>query len=136
MKDRYSHHQTWSRGARKVAACVEVVRSDAVDDGDRGPYRWCVYVYLYAGHPRFDWAVENMKILNAGDIPLHGGCTFHHVSFDAEGKPAYVKIGADYNHRYDRAFTYDEDGDRVFADAERLMEWCKTATATPQPTED
>ena len=122
----YEHKELWSR--RSGTFCVEVSRHENRYQSS-GPNVWCVYIYLYAKHPRF------VHVASGGELgfDLHGGETYRRIHRNEKGNPSCVQIGCDYNHLYDERFTdFDtkEDALEVFFDADKLFAWADAQTAT------
>lgn len=96
-----------------------------------GPYRWCVYAYVYPDHwlfPQFDPESKSIYHGCISDAPLHGGSSYFRRHFDGETVRS-IQFGCDYNHSGDAYYTTLEnqkDALSVFGDACRLHDWLTT----------
>lgn len=106
---------------------VEIKHSvDTVRDDGKGPNRWCVYAYIYPGHPRltlYDPGTHTLFQPISRLLGLHGGASYFVANHDHKGLTS-VQIGSDYNHLYDFEFTIrgaDEMPWDVANDADKLF---------------
>jgi hypothetical protein len=120
--------ETWR--LHSTNCCVEVVHwlDDQQQYTETGPHRWAVYAYIYPQHPHFARFSGNSGLQPATQaMPLHGGATFlRYQCRTATGEVSSVKVGADYNHLFDEAFTFyatPEQAVEVFDDAAKLLDW-------------
>ena len=102
-----------------------------------GPHRWCVYAYIYPGHPLFaDFDTKGEMFQDAcSGLPLHWGPSFFRPHFGADGEEVSAfQVGSDYNHLHDEAFTMcatRDDAKLVFDDAELLYRHLAGEDPTP-----
>lgn len=129
----------WLYLKRGNGFCVEVQHYQVTATGDSlfdsGPNRWCVYAYIYPGHPEFGgFEGDEMCQEAALALPLHGGPSFLRWHRCTDGQPMSVQVGADYNHLGDDCGAWDtpERACLVFYDAQQLVDWL-TDRAAPQP---
>lgn len=140
MNDTWQHKDMWKREGRKFLVQVSRHSASSVDLGD-GENRWCVYAYIYPGHPYFDrFDVDGPMFQDAAcALPLHAGPSFFRAHFDhKEKKYTSVQVGADYNHLHDSRFGHmatRADAYEVFQDADALFDWLTHQTATPSPAQ-
>ena len=92
-----------------------------------GPHRWCVYAYIYPGHPHFaKFSGPEMWQDAATCMPMHGGPSLLRWHYDDNGKPVSVQVGCDYNHLHDDDYTHlGSSGEAwsIFNDADELHQW-------------
>lgn len=126
----WKRRELWHR--RGDGFRVEVSHHTVELDGNKGPNRWCVYVYIYPAHPHYsEFCGENMWQGAATALPLHGGPTMLRWHRDANGNPTSVQVGADYDHCGDAEYTYYEnafDAAEVFDNADELVAWMEART--------
>ena len=123
--------QQWKKRGKDFAVVVsrhEVHRPHEQRLGNEGPYRWCIYAFIYPTHPHFAAfdGTDRMWQEAALDLPLHCGPSLLTPHFDRERKLCSIEVGADYNHLHDEPFTRmatKEEAGVVFADAEELFAW-------------
>lgn len=75
---------------------------------------WFVYLYIYQGHPlfaRFKDRPKNLKTLDQlNDIlPFHSGITYYEKIYSDNRKICSLKVGCDYQHKWDLAGMRDDD---------------------------
>jgi hypothetical protein len=136
MKNWPIRHE-WKR--RGKGFLVMVSRHSGVHDEDIGPYRWCVYAYLYPNHPHFaEFDGDRIWQPAALAMPFHFGATlvsYHYSAKDGNYSVTSVQVGADYNHLHDGRFTHMEtpdDARQVFSDAEELFSWLQSKSKSEQ----
>jgi hypothetical protein len=122
--------QAWRR--RYDHFLIEVVRRTRpprkTDDwGERGPYLWTIYAYIYPSHWHFAAFSGNNRWQPAtDDMPLHGGCTFleyHWRQGETGLVVSAVQVVCDYAHLHDDWHTRDAEGVTPFRDAKTLANW-------------
>jgi hypothetical protein len=132
----WKHKDEWRRKGENFAVVVSR-HTVSTTHGD-GPHRWCVYAYIYPKHPYFGEIDQSGPMYqdSASAMPLHGGPSL--LEFPMyDGKVSSAKVGADYNHIYDDAFTYyatKDDAYEVFRDAEELFDWLTNRAAIAKAT--
>lgn len=122
--------QQWKKRGKDFAVVVsrhEVHRPPELRLGNEGPHRWCVYAFIYPGHPHFR-AFDGDKMWQeaALALPLHCGPSLLTPHYNASKTLCSIEVGADYNHSGDELFTHmatKEEAGVVFADAEELIAW-------------
>jgi hypothetical protein len=119
----WKHKDIWSRRGKQFS--VEVSRHLGSEDAFEGPHRWAVYAYIYPDHPHFDkFDGPNLWQDATQVLPLHGGASLLEYPMYG-GKVTCVKVGADYHHLHDNAYTYyatADDAYQVFRDADELFD--------------
>lgn len=131
----------WRKFGARDAFLIEVMNSihpkapeDEFISACEGPYRWFVYVYLYKNFPGFQELLKTKRRF-AEDWHLHGGVSYYQeitssngfgiTSSNGFGSNTVVKIGVDYHHLGDTAFTWmdtAESARKVFEDAAVLLQ--------------
>lgn len=140
-RQHWEHKEEWrASGTSHLGFCVVVSRHEVGvrDDDDRGPHCWCVYAWIYPGHPRFKRFKDESIFQDAAtELPLHGGvitnATLVRKHYTAKEGVISVQVGSDYRHLHDERFTHmatRDEAREVFRDAERLVEFLK-AENTP-----
>ena len=136
-QESWKHKDEWRRNGKNFAVVVSRHMESTI--GGDGPNRWCVYAYIYPKHPYFsEFDQAGPMYQNAASaMPLHGGPSL--LEFPMyDGKVSSAKVGADYNHIYDDAFTHyatKDDAYEVFRDAEKLFDWLTNCAASAKATE-
>jgi hypothetical protein len=136
VKVDWENKEEWrASGISPFAFSVTVTRHEVapMHDENRGPHRWCVYAWIYPGHPRFKrFTDESIFQAAATELPLHGGviatATLVRKHYDAKGDVTSVQVGSDYSHLHDERFTHmatRDEASEVFRDAERLIQFLK-----------
>ncbi len=122
----WSHRDVWHRIGKNFR--VEIVH--AIEKPlprwarQEGPNRWFVYAYIYPSHPRFARIVGDDIWQDAtNDLNMHGGCTFLQWHKDNANVVQSIKVGADYRHAWDEAYTHADslESSGVGRDAEELF---------------
>lgn len=127
----WKHSDSWRmRGTDfmvEVYHYTEQVRDATSWYGDgEGPHRWNVYAFIYPTHPHFAAFVrgEGMWHEAGSMLGFHGGVSL--LEFPQyDDKVTSVKVGCDYNHLHDDAYTRMEKREHaveIFEDAANLFE--------------
>ena len=84
-----------------------------------GTHKWNVYAHIFLEHPIFEELEDKFTDC---PLPLHGGCSFHHFDFDAEGLCVCKSFGSDYAHLHDDNYAEVSDIELtpLMADAHEL----------------
>ena len=116
----WKHKDEYKKEGDKCA--VVVSRHTGYDDAE---HRWCVYLYIYPGHPRFDQFNPDGDMWSQPHYDCHSYVSLFKVHRRDSGEVGSYQLGWDYNHDGDHRFseyaTADQAGS-VFWDAERLFE--------------
>lgn len=93
---------------------------------DDGRKRWCVYAYIFPGHPRFAQqdGTEGFYQPATTGLTLHGGVSYVRVHVDVKREITSLQVGCDYNHIHDGWYTHmdPEHAAGVFSDAQDLFD--------------
>lgn len=127
----FKHSDSWRmRGTDfmvEVYHYTEEVREATSWYGDgEGPHRWNVYAFIYPKHPHFAAFERGAGMWQeAGAVlPFHGGVSL--LEFPQyDDKVTSVKVGCDYHHLHDDAYTRMEKREHageIFEDAVALFE--------------
>lgn len=124
----WQHKDEWKKTDQTTYTVVVSQHIQTRESWDhRGPYRWCVYAYIYPKHPHFAAFRGNSMSQKAATIlPLHGGPTLLRWHTNNKGRRCSVQVGADYNHAGDEGYTHRGFEKRVpgiFHDADKLVAW-------------
>jgi hypothetical protein len=122
FNERLRHAEEWT--IRGLNYCIVVRRHNVEPSGGDGPYRWCVYAYVYPMHRLFPSMHQESRtgLRPYASMPLHGGCTLRRVHMGTFAVES-IQVGGDYNHLHDTAYTWmatREDAAPVFRDAFNL----------------
>ena len=121
--ENFKHKDCWTRRGENFN--VEITRHEEEPMDSDGKNRWCVYAYIFRGHPHFEkFSGDRLWQDAASEMPLHGGASLLRYMGDGK-KVTTVKVGADYRHDGDD-FTHmekPEEVPQVFRDAENLYNW-------------
>lgn len=129
----WNHKELWRKWDKYFS--VEVSRhEEAVPEqghcyDSEGPHRWCVYAYVYPGHPLFAQFDASKSMWSQPAMPGHGGVSFYkpHLDHKTQAITSH-QIGWDYNHLHDWRFTQMASPDAahvVFSDAQELFDFLK-----------
>lgn len=135
MMEGWDDKRTWKKRGTNFLIEVSCHTVKQIDEpccfDSEGPYRWCIYAYIYPKHPiftRFD--LDNIYQDETARMPFHGGCTYirHHLTMDENVSVSAVQVGCDYHHLYDDIYTVvspddadNQDYFQVWKDADELF---------------
>ena len=91
----------WDRGLQQTGTVRDLLTLLSPE----GSNCWCIYAYIFPGHPLMGAISAGQVSPVALPLPWHCGQTYRHETFDAQGKPLCVKAGADYQHYGDELFS-------------------------------
>lgn len=123
MLDKWKHKEEWKLEGDKH--CVVVSRHM---DSARTEHRWCVYLYIYPGHPRFEQFNPEGDMWSQPHFDCHSYVSLFNVHKRKDGTVGSFQLGWDYNHdgdSYYNELATPSEASSVFYDAERLFEEAK-----------
>lgn len=129
--DNFRRREEWLQNGKDFLVMVRRHEEKKVPTGtsfDReGPHRWCVYAYIYKGHPLFDQIDVKGDIFQDvfTQLPFHCGVSlFIPHLYAKDATVASFEVGADYHHLHDEAYTHmptPAEAWTVFQDAQQLF---------------
>ena len=111
-----------------VVSCHEEDRSQFSYDG---PYRWCIYVYVYPKYKLFGEFDPDGGMWDQPGPQMHGGYTYFRPHYAKDGTITSFQIGCDYNHIYDDHHTREFMNDTVFRDAQEIFRYMEEYGSEP-----
>lgn len=104
-----------------VVSCHEEEVDEPVCWDSEGPYRWCIYVYVYPKHKLFGEFNPDAGMWQQPGPNFHSGCTFFRPHYEKDGTITSFQIGCDYNHLWDTRHTREFMNNTVFRDAREIF---------------
>lgn len=90
-----------------------------------GEHRWCVYLYIYPGHPRFEQFKPDSDMWSQPHYDCHSYVSLFRTHRRDDGSIGSFQLGWDYAHDGDDHFSQcatADDAGSVFWDANKLFE--------------
>ena len=131
----WNRKELWRKWGKNFSVEVSRHEEAAPKDGccydSEGPHRWCIYAYVYPGHPLFAGFDATKGMWEQPHMPGHGGVSYYRPHIDSKtGAITSHQLGWDYHHLHDWRFTQmatPEDAREVFGDAQELFDYLETA---------
>jgi len=122
--DGWKKLEEWLKREKDFTVVVKHWTEEEFDTRE-GPHRWGVYAFIYPSHQHFKKLTgDNIFHAGAQEIPIHGGPSRFCRHWDSAGaNVTSVEIGADYHHDGDRHYTFNDTGEAVLFDADKLVRW-------------
>lgn len=120
VTENWKHKDEWNREGSKHSVVVSRHTNHAGDE-----HRWCVYLYIYPGHPRFDQFNAGGDMWSQPHFECHSYVSLFRVHRRDSGDIGSYQLGWDYNHDGDHRFTEyatADDASSVFWDANKLFD--------------
>lgn len=120
ITENWRHKDEWKREGKSHA--VVISRHTA---GLHNENRWCVYLYIYPEHPRFQNFNPEGTMWDQPGFVCHSYVSYFRVHKKDDGSIGSFQLGWDYNHDGDSRFAEyatPSDASEVFWDANRLFE--------------
>jgi hypothetical protein len=139
-RDGWKHADKWTREGRNF--CVQVARHSTPEfNGDYTQvigteHHWCVYLFVYAGHPDFSRFNPGGDMWSQPSYECHSYVSLFKAHRDSKGEIASFQLGWDYAHDGDSQYAElatASAASSVFYDASRLFDEAKERADGVQP---
>ena len=120
VTENWKHKDEWKREGSKHSVVVSRHTNHAGDE-----HRWCVYLYIYPGHPRFSQFNPDRGMWDQPSYECHSYVSLFKTHRRGNGDIGSFQLGWDYSHDGDHRFTEyatADDASSVFWDANKLFD--------------